>query len=74
MADRIRPKAAALCKAQSGLVYNLKPRGHFRVLLTHKAFKETTDIAKNQILQQSSTAMLAKANASKQNVLSLLQG
>ena len=51
-----------------------KPRGHFRVLLTHKAFKETTDLAKNQILQQASTAMLAQANASKQNVLSLLQG
>jgi flagellin len=36
--------------------------------------KETTDLAKNQILQQASTAMLAQANASKQNVLSLLQG
>jgi len=35
---------------------------------------ETTELAKNQILQQASTAMLAQANASKQNVLSLLQG
>jgi flagellin len=35
---------------------------------------ETTSLAKNQILQQASTAMLAQANASKQNVLSLLQG
>ena len=35
---------------------------------------ETTQLAKNQILQQASTAMLAQANASKQNVLSLLQG
>jgi flagellin len=34
---------------------------------------ETTQLAKNQILQQASTAMLAQANASKQNVLSLLQ-
>jgi len=34
---------------------------------------ETTNLAKNQILQQASTAMLAKANASKQNVLSLLE-
>ena len=34
---------------------------------------ETTTLAKNQILQQASTAMLAQANASKQNVLSLLQ-
>ena len=34
---------------------------------------ETTNLAKNQILQQASTAMLAQANASKQNVLSLLQ-
>ena len=34
---------------------------------------ETTKLAKNQILQQSAMAMLAMANASKQNVLSLLQ-
>jgi len=36
--------------------------------------EETTTLAKTQILQQASTAMLAQANASKQNVLSLLQG
>ena len=36
--------------------------------------QETSNLAKNQILQQASTAMLAQANASKQNVLSLLQG
>ena len=35
---------------------------------------ETTNLAKTQILQQAATAMLAQANASKQNVLSLLQG
>jgi flagellin len=35
---------------------------------------ETTNLAKTQILQQASTAMLAQANASKQSVLSLLQG
>ena len=35
---------------------------------------ETTTLVKTQILQQASTAMLAQANASKQNVLSLLQG
>jgi flagellin len=35
---------------------------------------ETTNLAKTQILQQASTAMLAQANAAKQNVLSLLQG
>lgn len=35
---------------------------------------ETTSLARTQILQQASTAMLAQANASKQNVLSLLQG
>ena len=34
---------------------------------------ETTELAKNQILQQASTAMLAQANASKQNVLDLLR-
>jgi flagellin-like hook-associated protein FlgL len=34
---------------------------------------ETTNLAKNRILQQASTAMLAQANTSKQNVLSLLQ-
>ena len=35
---------------------------------------ETSKLASNQILQQASTAMLAQANASKQGVLSLLQG
>jgi flagellin len=35
---------------------------------------ETTNLARTQILQQASTAMLAQANAAKQNVLSLLQG
>ena len=35
---------------------------------------KTTDLAKNQILQQVFTAMVAQANAAKQNVLSLLQG
>ena len=34
---------------------------------------ETTELAKNQILQQASTAMLAQANASKANVLGLLR-
>ena len=34
---------------------------------------ETTQLAKNQILQQASTAILTKANASKQNVLGLLR-
>jgi len=34
---------------------------------------ESTNLAKAQILQQASTAMLAQANASKQSVLSLLQ-
>jgi flagellin len=36
--------------------------------------EETTNLTKNQILQQAATAMLAQANASKQGVLSLLQG
>jgi len=35
---------------------------------------ESTNLSKAQILQQASTAMLAQANASKQSVLSLLQG
>jgi flagellin len=34
---------------------------------------ETTNLAKNQILQQASTAMLAQANALQQNVLALLR-
>ena len=34
---------------------------------------ETTQLAELQILNQASTAMLAQANASKQNILSLLQ-
>ena len=36
--------------------------------------KETTSLAKDQILQQAATSMLAQANASKQTILSLLQG
>ena len=35
---------------------------------------ETTELAKNQVLQQASNAMLTQANTAKQNVLSLLQG
>ena len=35
--------------------------------------KETTNLAKQQILSQAATAMLAQANASKQSVLTLLQ-
>jgi flagellin len=35
---------------------------------------ETTNLAKSQILAQASTAMLAQANQSQQNVLSLLRG
>jgi len=35
---------------------------------------ESTVLARQMILQQAFTAMLAQANASKQNVLSLLQG
>ncbi len=35
---------------------------------------ESISLAKSQILQQASTAMLAQANASKQGVLQLLQG
>lgn len=34
---------------------------------------ETSKLAKSQILQQASTAMLSQANASKQNILTLLQ-
>jgi flagellin len=34
---------------------------------------ETSNLAKGQILQQAATAMLAQANASKGNVLSLIQ-
>jgi len=35
---------------------------------------ETTNLAKAQILAQASTAMLAQANQSQQNVLSLIRG
>ena len=35
---------------------------------------ETTNLAKQQIIQQASIAMLSQANASKQNILTLLQG
>jgi len=35
---------------------------------------ETSNLTKNQILNQAATSMLAQANASKQNLLALLQG
>jgi flagellin len=35
--------------------------------------KETTELARTQIIQQAGTAMLAQANQSAQNVLKLLQ-
>ena len=35
--------------------------------------KETSNLSKQQILSQAATAMLTKANQSKQSVLSLLQ-
>jgi flagellin len=35
---------------------------------------ETTELARTQIIQQESTAMLAQANQSNQSVLSLLKG
>ena len=35
---------------------------------------ETTQMTKSQILSQAATSMLAQANASKQNLLALLQG
>ena len=35
---------------------------------------ESSNLAKTQILQQASTAMLAQANASKQGVLALVNG
>ena len=35
---------------------------------------ETAILAKNQILQQASTAMLAQANTSQQGLLQLIQG
>jgi flagellin len=36
--------------------------------------KESTQLARGQILSQAATAMLAQANSSKQGVLSLLRG
>ena len=36
--------------------------------------KETSNLTRAQILTQAATSMLAQANASKQTVLSLLQG
>ena len=35
---------------------------------------ETGNLAKNQILQQAATAMLAQANASKSSILTLVRG
>jgi flagellin len=43
-----------------------------RILDTDYA-KETTNLAKSQIIQQAATAMLAQANQSGQSVLALLK-
>jgi flagellin len=43
-----------------------------RILDTDYA-KETTNLAKSQIIQQAATAMLAQANQSSQSVLALLK-
>ena len=43
-----------------------------RILDTDYA-TETTNLAKQQIIQQAATAMLAQANQSSQNILSLLK-
>jgi flagellin len=43
-----------------------------RILDTDYA-KETTNLAKSQIIQQAATAMLAQANQSAQSVLALLK-
>ena len=44
-----------------------------RILDTDYA-KATTELARTQIIQQASTAVLAQANAQPQSVLKLLQG
>ena len=36
--------------------------------------QETGNLAKNQILQQEATAMIAQANASKSTILTLVRG
>ena len=36
--------------------------------------KESANLARNQILQQAGLSMLAQANATNQNVMTLLQG
>jgi flagellin len=43
-----------------------------RILDTDYA-KETTNLAKSQIIQQAATAMLAQANQSSQSILALLK-
>jgi len=75
MAQIMQPEIPQACSAVSNLTNissNLQAgRGRFE---DADFAAETTSLAKSQILQQASTAMLAQADASKQNVLSLLQG
>ena len=74
MAQIMQPEIPQACSAVSNLTNissNLQA-GRGRVEDADFA-AETTSLAKSQILQQASTAMLAQADASKQNVLSLLK-
>ena len=57
--------------AQAGLEKNIERLSSG--LRINKAADEAADLAKNQILVQSGTSMLAQANSLSQNVLALIR-
>ena len=76
--QRKRGKLGAVSNRLSSTIANLDQVGinlsasKGRIADTDFAI-ETANLAKNQILQQAGVAMLAQANASQSNVLSLIQ-
>ena len=80
--DKINAARGALGAVSNRLDYTLNNLGTIKVNTEASLSRiedadfavETSNLTKSQILSQAATAMLAQANASKQSVLSLLQG
>ena len=62
----MRPETARICENNTEAAKSRIEDADFA--------KETSQMTKSQILSQAATSMLAQANASKQNLLALLQG
>ena len=80
--DKVNSARGALGAVSNRLDYTINNLGTIKVNTEASLSRiedadfavETSNLTKSQILSQAATAMLAQANASKQSVLSLLQG